>query len=258
MEKVKEAIDLLSSALTDEIEIDKEKDEGNDVNISTRSNSSSTSSSARSAEQISASSSSSSEATYSKRSNSSRAVSACGQALDALTHLRQMRLGERRANFQPYQPSTSNPGKRRASICETSVGAPSKTVKVSKPSPWSHKFVCLSSTTASKVPTSAEKCLLSSVGLGEKVIKFHSMEVMLDEFQDIIKFNYPKLEESGGFDLLKCRANSRELEEFSYMVTYPLPRIQHNAPNGRIYIRPLQKDLKLGDDDDEVDWVIYK
>ena len=81
------------------------------------------------------------------------------------------------------------------------------------------------------------------------------MQVVLDEFQDIIKRNYPQLEGAGGFDLLRCKPNSRDLEEFPYMVMFPLPRIQHHVPSGRVYIRPLQNDLKL-DDDDEVDWVM--
>ena len=81
--------------------------------------------------------------------------------------------------------------------------------------------MCLASTVASKVPSSTEKCFLASVGLEEKVIKFPSMQVMLDEFQDIIKWNFTQLEESGGFDLLKCKPNSRELEAFPFMVTYP-------------------------------------
>lgn len=75
------------------------------------------------------------------------------------------------------------------------------------------------------------------------------MQVVLDEFQDIIKRNYPQLEDAGGFDLLRCKQNSRDLEEFPY-----IPRIQHYVPNGRVYIRPLQNDLKLNDD--EMDWVM--
>ena len=82
------------------------------------------------------------------------------------------------------------------------------------------------------------------------------MEIILDELQDIIKRNYPQLEGAGGFELLRCKPNSHDLEEFPYTVLYPLPRIQHHAPNGWVYIRPLQNDLKL-DDDDEVDWVMY-
>ena len=77
---------------------------------------------------------------------------------------------------------------------------------------------------------------------------------MLDEFQDILKREYPQLEFCGGFDLLRCKSNSRELEEIPFMVTYPLPRIHQHVASGRIYIRPLQNDIKL-DDDDEIEWV---
>ena len=138
---------------------------------------------------------------------SSRAMVACGKALDALTHLKTMRLSEQKANFQPYQ--TSKCGKRPCTS-GSSVETPTKSSKVSKSITWSHKFVCLAMTTATKVPTSKEKSFLSSVGLGEKVIMFPSMQVMLDEFQDILKRHYPQLEESGGFDLLKCKPNTQE------------------------------------------------
>ena len=47
-----------------------------------------------------------------------------------------------------------------------------------------------------------------------------------------------------------------ELEEIPFMVTYPLPRIQQHVSNGRIYIRLLQNDIKLDDDNDEIEWVI--
>ena len=79
---------------------------------------------------------------------------------------------------------------------------------------------------------------------------------MIDEFQDILKREYPQLELCGGFDLLRCKPNSKELEEIPFM-TFPLPRIQQHVSSGRIYIRPLrplQNDIKL-DDDDEIEWV---
>ena len=256
MDKVKEAIDLLSLALNEGV-----KDSNNDVCLSSShcsaSSTSSTCSSMCGSGSISTpntrtSSSSSSSSSSSETSKSSRAMVACGKALDVLTHLKAMHLSEQKANFQPYQ--TSKCGKR---LCTSgsSVETPTKSSKVSKSITWSHKFVCLAMTTATKVPTSKEKSFLSSVGLGEKVIMFPSMQVMLDEFQDILKRHYPQLEESGGFDLLKCKPNTRELEEFPYMVAYPIPWIQQQVSSGRVYIRPLQNDLRCHDDD-EIVWVI--
>ena len=183
---------------------------------------------------------------------SPRALSACSKALDTLAHLRQMRLAEQKSNFQSYQDDKRN---KRSAQAELVGGTPSKASKTAKISPWSHKFVCLASKTACRAPTSAEKSFLTSFGLGEKVIKFTSFQTtMLDEFQDILKREYPQLESCGGFDLLRCKSNSKELEEIPFMVTFPLPRIQQHVSSGRIYIRPLQNDIKL-DDDDDIEWV---
>ena len=77
---------------------------------------------------------------------------------------------------------------------------------------------------------------------------------MLDEFQDILKMEYPQLEFCGGFDLLRCKPNSRELEVIPSMVTYPLPCIQQHVSNGHIYISPLQNDIKL-ENDYKIEWV---
>jgi len=52
------------------------------------------------------------------------------------------------------------------------------------------------------MPTSTKQALISSVGLGEKVIKFCSHQTMLDEFQNVLKSEYPQLENYGGFDLI--------------------------------------------------------
>ena len=179
-------------------------------------------------------------------------MTACSSAINALTHLRQMRAAEQKGNFEPYRrgPKESAGSKRQAELTTTTPS------KISK-SPWSHKFVCLGSMKANKTPTSTEKALLSSVGLGEKVIKFRSHQTMLDEFQDVLKSEYPQLENCGGFDLLKCKPNSRNLEEIPFMVTYPILRIQQLVSTGRIYIRPLQNDL-IDLDDNEIDWVSRK
>ena len=226
--KIKEAIDLLSATL---VEKEDEKSTSNQPSLSEAIGSCTTSS-----------------ATSFRQSP--RALSACSKALDTLSHLRQMRLAEQKGNFQSYQDDKRN---KRSIQVPPLGGTPSKVIK---PSPWSHKFVCLATKAACKVPTSAEKGLFSSFGLGEKVIKFPSFQTtMLDEFQDILKREYPQLEFSGGFDLLRCKPNSKELEEISYMATYPLPRIQQNVSSGRVYIRPLQNDIKLDDDDDQIEWV---
>ena len=229
--KIKEAIDLLSAALVEKEVVKKSAHISNQLSLSETG-----------CTQSSASS-----------SQSSQALSACSKALDTLAHLRQMRLAEQKRNFQSYKDDKCN---KRSTQVPSLGGTPSKVVKPAKCSPWSHKFVCLAAKAACRVPTSAEKGLLTSFGLGEKIIKFPSFQTtMLDEFQDILKREYPQLEFTGGFDLLRCKPNSKELEEIPFMVTYPLPRIHQHVSSGRVYVRPLQNDIKLDDDDDEIEWV---
>ena len=58
----------------------------------------------------------------------------------------------------------------------------------------------------------------------------------------------------GGFNLFRCKPKSKELEEIPFMVMFTLPRIQQHVSSGRVYIRPLQNDIKL-DDNDDIEWV---
>lgn len=63
---------------------------------------------------------------------------------------------------------------------------------------------------------------------------------------------YPKLREGGGFEFLRCVPNSRVLELMLSTVSRSC-LLKSVVNSGRIYIRPLQKDLDLGcqpDDDD--------
>ena len=207
MEKVREAIDLLSSALSE------------DNSFSTaRSSFSSIAASfvAQSSASTEASTVTLTETIPSTRT--SHALLACSEALTALTHLKQMRSAEQKSNFQSYKDDKCAKAKQASNEMLMATAS-----KFAKQSSWSHKFVCLALKSATKVPATNEKNFLASIGLGERVIKFLSLEVMLDEFQDIIKRQYPPLEKAGGFDLLRCKPNSRELEEVPYMVTYPLP-----------------------------------
>ena len=105
--------------------------------------------------------------------------------------------------------------------------------------------MCLAMKAGTKVPTSKEKSFLSSVGLGEKVIMFPSMQVIC-LMNSRIYFKDTTLSKKSPevFDLLKCNPNTRELEEFLYMVTYPIPWIQQQVSSKRAYICPLQSDLR--------------
>ena len=80
------------------------------------------------------------------------------------------------------------------------------------PSSWKHKFVCLNSTTADRVPTSqSEKLLLEEAGLGEKVVTVPDLDCDVESFHQVLLGAYPKLEQGGGYELLRCRHQSRDL-----------------------------------------------
>lgn len=116
---------------------------------------------------------------------------------------------------------------------------------------WSHKFVCLDSTEAERVPTTQDaKMVLEEAGLGEKVVEV-PMESTPDDFHEIVLSAFPKLKDGGGFELFRCAPNSRELLPIGPRVA-STPKL---VGNGRVYIRPLQRDLSLEAEDEDVQCV---
>ena len=86
---------------------------------------------------------------------------------------------------------------------------------------------------------SAVQELLIEAGLGEKKIAVPDVEMLQDEFWSLIAGYFPKLEGCGGFELLRCAANSRCLEVI-------LPKISGAiAGTSKTYICPTQQDLDL-------------
>lgn len=156
----------------------------------------------------------------------------CGRALEAVRSLRQ-RLGtarsvdvatEQKSNFAPYKACTS--GRKTQS--------------------WTIRAVCLSNKEATRVPCSvAEREILIQAGLGEKKIVIPDVACSPEEFKSILISSFPKLENWGGFELLKCRPNSKELDPISVMVTQSPAMLKSVMGSGRLFIRPIQQNLDL-------------
>ena len=107
-------------------------------------------------------------------------------------------------------------------------------------------MVCLSSPGDNRVPlTAALKEALIEAGLGAKNIVIPDVSCSRDEFWEIIISNYPKLLGCGGFELLRCVANSRQLELISCNASQSPKLLKAIIGNGRVFIRPIQKDLDL-------------
>lgn len=56
---------------------------------------------------------------------------------------------------------------------------------------------------------------------------------------------------AGGFELLRCVPNTRDLEIFPERVTKDPRLLKCQVGNGKIYIRPIQRNLALDAEEEE-------
>ena len=107
-------------------------------------------------------------------------------------------------------------------------------------------MVCLSSPVDSRVPTSAgAKEVLVEAGLGEKKVVIPDMNCSNDEFMSVIERHFPKLSGCGGYELLRCVANTKDLDTISTSVSRSPRMLKAIIGNGRVFIRPIQQTLDL-------------
>ena len=189
-------------------------------------------------------------------------ATACSQAANALRSVRSQLQGgrteqssdetareEHRANFAPYTFSAKSK-KRRGGALPSLVPKRGK-----KRVSWTQKFICLASKDRRRVPGSiGEKEELIEAGLGEKSVFIPDVECSAQEFKETLITEFPKLADAGGFELMRCIPNSRQLEPISTTVSQQPKSLKAIVGNGRIYIRPIQRDLDLTpcEDADEV------
>ena len=87
-----------------------------------------------------------------------------------------------------------------------------KKKKKSKSDTWMAKFVCLANKDQTSVPLSdTDKIDLIEAGLGEKKIQI-DLNYATMQFQSKILNEFPKLEDAGGFELLRCIPITKKLE----------------------------------------------
>ncbi|KAL5007947.1 hypothetical protein ScPMuIL_013528 [Solemya velum] len=111
---------------------------------------------------------------------------------------------------------------------------------------WTATFICLADKDSQRVPNSKEKILLQNSGLGLKKISFRTTDTEDDvsmKLQSEIT-GFPKLKESGGFELLSCVSNCRNLEVLKCHWNVGSLKSALSAQT-KIYIRPIQKNLKI-------------
>ena len=169
-----------------------------------------------------------------------RSSASCSRALEAVRSVRERLLGggnstieEQRANFAPYgSSSSSRRGINRA---------------ISKQ--WSLKMFCLADKNCVQVPcTPSSREVLIEAGLGPKTFSV-PLGSSGEEFREIILSNFPKLRDGGGFDLLRCIPNTKHLDVISPSVAMNAKLLKAAVGNGRVYVRPIQKNLDLSIDE---------
>lgn len=104
-----------------------------------------------------------------------------------------------------------------------------------------------------RIPTTqAGKLLLEEAGLGEKLLEV-PLECSPEEFHEAILSAFPKLEAAGGYELCRLLPSSRDIVPIGPRVAGVPKLLKRRVGNGRVYIRPLQRDLSLDlEEDDDV------
>lgn len=115
---------------------------------------------------------------------------------------------------------------------------------------WSVSVLCLADKNAKKIPTAEEKEMLFRAGLGVKKIQFElddgELDVIRKMSSDDLKngetIGYPQLRNCGGFELLKCKQNCRELTLITSQ--WNVRSLKSCIGNqAKIYLRPIQHAL---------------
>ncbi|XP_063400103.1 uncharacterized protein LOC134684725 [Mytilus trossulus] len=116
--------------------------------------------------------------------------------------------------------------------------------KKSKEKTWTGTFICMADKSQGRVPSVSEKEVLIKAQLGFKRIQF----CLEDKEEDVLakisenETGFYQLQGIGGFELLRCRQNCRELE----LVDCPWTVRDLKATlgsQGKIYLRPIQINL---------------
>ncbi|XP_064407568.1 uncharacterized protein LOC135352326 isoform X1 [Halichondria panicea] len=165
-----------------------------------------------------------------------------GLADDAMDVLRRMKAGVKAEQVR----ATKRQSKQEVTKLFNYATPAKRKKKVKASTEWKHKFSCLAYRGQIRIPTTdVEKDDLLQAGLGEKEISFHDMNASAEEFRDIICGEFPQLKKAGGFQLCKCKPNSRELEILSTFAHDCPGNLKQRVGNAKTYIRPLQKDMDL-------------
>lgn len=112
---------------------------------------------------------------------------------------------------------------------------------------WTGNFFCFSDKEIQKVPSSTDKEILQKNGLGNRKIQLMETSTSEEVMQKLIE-EFPKLIEAGGFELLRCSPNCRNLVLLN--CNWDTVSLRQNVGSqAKIYIRPIQNNLSINEID---------
>lgn len=127
----------------------------------------------------------------------------------------------------------------------------SKNRKTPQARTWTVQFVCLADRYQCKIPSAVEKQTLHKAGLGVKKIKLqldddertvHQRLISSDKDDAGDAKGFPHLREGGGFEMLHCLPNCRDLTPLK--CSWAARELRCNlGGQSKIYLRPIQRDL---------------
>lgn len=162
----------------------------------------------------------------------------------------------------PRRPISQGPQNRleRLSLFRPRAGEPqsrNRSIKKRKVSFWSHDFICLARIDQCVSPSPMDKAKLIQAGLGLKSVSFLECGGVESFHQDLLDA-FPKLQEGGGFELLRSSQWGKVLDVIPMPPSgYSVPYLKGIVGQAKIYVRPMQQNLSLKINDTDSDEVKY-
>ena len=111
---------------------------------------------------------------------------------------------------------------------------------------WNHDFICLARNDQDTPPSPMERAKLMQAGLGLKKLTFFE-DIDNESFHQELLEAFPNLSEAGGFELLRTSERSNKFLDVIPLPSsgYSIQYLKSIAAQAKIYIRPIQQDLKV-------------
>ena len=137
--------------------------------------------------------------------------------------------------------------RRRGGECSSTRGVKAPRSKKKRLATWNHDFICLSSTSCTKVPSGIEMAQLIKGGLGRKQLMLFEYNGAADLHSEILHA-FPILRDGGGYELLRvsgCGTRSALHVIPQPAQGYTVAYLKEVVRQAKVYIRPVQQDLQL-------------